>query len=288
MSEDRCLVQWTGRQVVVTLPEHLGMSNADRVREQLLWVINRGADVIIADLTGTVSCDYSGADAVARAHHRAVANGTQLRLVVLADVVRRVLSLSGLDRLISIYPTVEAAVAAGAGRPRVPGEPGSTAITPAGPGPAAAADPADLLDWVVNSIFNVGLTLQAAVGLPPDLTEQRIIDALRHLDHVVREIRQHTFADHGPQTQPGHVRSRPQDAPEHPALARSRAALLQHRVMHTAHALQSAAADTATLLEQRADILGEHGRIDYPTEIKRWRVLADQARQMAESWEQRP
>jgi hypothetical protein len=59
-------------------------------------------------------------------------------------------------------------------------------------------------------------------------------------------------------------------------------------VVHTAHALQSAAADTATLLEQRADILGEPGRIDYPTEVKRWRVLADQARQMAERWEQRP
>jgi uncharacterized protein len=136
MSEDGYLVQWTGRQVVVTLPEHLGMSNADRVREQLLWVINRGADVLIADLTGTVSFDYSGADAMARAHHRAVATGTQLRLVVTADVVRRILSLSGLDHRISIYPTLEAAVAAGAEHPQVPVEPGTTAITPAAPGPA--------------------------------------------------------------------------------------------------------------------------------------------------------
>jgi len=27
--------------------------------------------------------------------------------------------------------------------------------------------------------------------------------------------------------------------------------------------------------------------MDYPTEIKRWQVLADQAEQMAERWEQR-
>ena len=44
------------------------------------------------------------------------------RLVVIADVVRRVVSLSGLDRLVSVYPTLEAAIA-GADCPEVPGEP---------------------------------------------------------------------------------------------------------------------------------------------------------------------
>jgi hypothetical protein len=57
-------------------------------------------------------------------------------------------------------------------------------------------------------------------------------------------------------------------------------------VTQTAHALYSAAADIAALLEQRADLLRQPGRIDYPTEIKRWRTLADQARQMAERWQQ--
>lgn len=291
MSEDSCLVQWTGRQVVVTFPEHLGMPNADRVREQLVWVINRGADVLIADLTGTVSCDNAGADAVARAQWHAIAHGTQLRLVVIADVVRRVLSLGGLDPRVPVYPTVEAAVAAGAERPQVPGEPGTTAITPAGPGLVAASGSADraadLLDWVVTSIFNVGMTLQAAAGLPAEITEKRIIDALHYLDDVVQEIRHHTFAQHDPQTQPGLPSGRPQDPPERSALGRDRAELLQHRVAQTAHALQSAAADTATLLEQRGDILGEPGLIDYPAVIKRWRVLADQARQVAECWERR-
>jgi hypothetical protein len=48
------------------------------------------------------------------------------------------------------------------------------------------------------------------------------------------------------------------------------------------------AADTAALLERRADLLGQPRRIDYPTEIKRWRAFADQAAQMAERWEQQP
>ena len=85
MPENWYPVQWAGRQAVVTLPENIDSSNADQVREQLLRVINRGAAVLIADLTGTISCDYSGADALARAYHRAVANGTQLRLVVTTE-----------------------------------------------------------------------------------------------------------------------------------------------------------------------------------------------------------
>jgi len=115
-------MRWTGRRVVVTFPEHIGTCNADQVREQLFWVINRGAIELVADLARTLSCDFSGAEALARAHHRAAANGTRLRLVVTADPVRRVLSFSGLDLLVSVYPTVEAAVAAGAERPEVPGE----------------------------------------------------------------------------------------------------------------------------------------------------------------------
>ena len=50
---------------------------------------------------------------MARAYQRAVVSGTQLRLVVRAPVVRRAMAIEGLDRLISIYPTLEAAIAAG-------------------------------------------------------------------------------------------------------------------------------------------------------------------------------
>jgi len=94
MPEERFPIQWAGQQALVTLPQHIDRGNAGQIGEQLLWIINRGAAVLIADLTGTLSCDYSGADALGRAHHRAVANGTELRLVVTAAVVRRVLTLT--------------------------------------------------------------------------------------------------------------------------------------------------------------------------------------------------
>src|SRR5258708_36878453 len=105
-------VQWTDRQAVVTLPEHIDVSNAGQIREELLSVINRGAKALIADMTATISCDHAGADAVARAHQRAVTSGAELRLVVTAQIVSRVISLSGLDRRGSIYPSLEAGTAA--------------------------------------------------------------------------------------------------------------------------------------------------------------------------------
>jgi hypothetical protein len=51
---------------------------------------------------------------VLRAFQRAVISGTQLRLVVTAPHVSRVLSLSGVDRLVPIYPSLGAVMAASA------------------------------------------------------------------------------------------------------------------------------------------------------------------------------
>lgn len=106
------LVRWTGRQAVMTVPEQFDVSNAGQIRDQLLSAINRGADPLIADMSATISCDYAGSDAITRASQRAVLTGIQLRLVVTAQIVRRVLSISGLDRTVAIYPSLESATAA--------------------------------------------------------------------------------------------------------------------------------------------------------------------------------
>ena len=111
-------VRWVGRQAVVALPEHNDVSNASQIREELLWVINRDAAALTADMTAALSWDHSDADAVMRAYQRAIASGTQQRLVVPAPIVRRVLGIHGLGRLIPVYASPEAATAAGT--PAVP------------------------------------------------------------------------------------------------------------------------------------------------------------------------
>ena len=279
MADGTLPVQWSGQQAVVALPQHIDHSNADQIREQLLWILNRGADVLIADLSGTLSCDYSGADALARAYHRAVAVRTELRLVVTADVVRRVLSLNGFDRLVAVYPDLDGALAAGTERREPPDE----RITPA---TYRAARVEDLPDLTVDSIFNVGLILQAAIDLAPDVTAQRITEALQRLDDVVQEIRNHMFAGRGHSVEPGPVGPPFPRLLERSARAMDQAALLQKHVAQTARAVQSAAADTAALLEQRADLVGRPSRVDYPADIKRWRAIADEAAQMAKHWDQ--
>ena len=96
----------------MALPERMDASNAGQIQQELLSVSDGGATVLIVDMTATTWCDHAGADAVVRAFRRAVVGGTQLRLVVTAGHVSRALSLSGLDCLVCIYPSLEAATAA--------------------------------------------------------------------------------------------------------------------------------------------------------------------------------
>jgi anti-anti-sigma factor len=113
MPDDQFPVEWTGRRAVVAFPGYVDISNVGQLRDRLLSVINRGAAEVIADMTGTLSCDHAAMDAIARACQRAAVSGAQFRLVVTAPVIRRVLGIEGLDRLVSIYPSLEAAAAAG-------------------------------------------------------------------------------------------------------------------------------------------------------------------------------
>ena len=60
----------------------------------------------------------------------------------------------------------------------------------------------DLLDRVVNRLFQMGLTLQAAGGLPGETARARLAEALDQLDDVIQELRDYAFAsgDPGPST----------------------------------------------------------------------------------------
>ena len=106
-------VAWTGGRAVVAFPEHVDMSNAAQIREQLMGVFDRGAAVVIADMSATEWCDYGGVDAVARACQQAAVCRAELRLVATAPSVRRLLAAEGLDRLVPVYSSVEAAITAG-------------------------------------------------------------------------------------------------------------------------------------------------------------------------------
>jgi anti-anti-sigma factor len=216
-------VQWAGRRAMVTLPEHIDVYNAGPIREELLSVINHGAETLIVDMSATISCDHAGADAVGRASQRAALSGTKLRLVVTAQIVSRVLSLGGLDRLVSISPSLEAAISASRAPAAV------SALVPASAGPRTPVMPAaavtggprledladqaraaataeqeqcdsELFDTVTASLFHAALNLQAAMDLPVDAARQHVSAALGYLDGTIREIRDAAFTARGHKT----------------------------------------------------------------------------------------
>jgi anti-sigma B factor antagonist len=111
MSGEHYSVLWIGKTAVVTLPAEIDITNADRVREDLLSVLNQGAALLIADLSKTTFCDSAGVGALARTLRRARASQSEMRLAVSTRAVQRVLALTGVDRLLDIYPSVPTALA---------------------------------------------------------------------------------------------------------------------------------------------------------------------------------
>lgn len=166
MPDDLFPVRWAGRQAIVTFPAHIGVSNASQLSDRLLAVINRGAEVLVGDLAGTLSCDHSAVAAVARACQRAAIGGTRVQLVVTAPAVRRVLAIEEVDRLVPIYPSLEAATAATAATEvnavTISTAVNATAEASAAAGTAARITPAVL--WQLLDALGDGLLLAAHDG----------------------------------------------------------------------------------------------------------------------------
>ena len=102
---------WVGRVAIVILPAEIDLVNAELVRQDLLSVVAQGATRVIADMTPTTFCDSAGMTALVRVVQQATARDSGLRLAASARAVTRVLALTGLDKLIEVYPSVAAAMA---------------------------------------------------------------------------------------------------------------------------------------------------------------------------------
>ena len=116
MSQERYPVLWIGQVAVVTLPPEIDVTNADMVREELASVLNQGAALLIADLSKTSFCDSAGVSALVRTFRRAATSESSMRLVVSTPAVERVLSITGVDRLLETFPSVAASLAGPGGQ----------------------------------------------------------------------------------------------------------------------------------------------------------------------------
>ena len=76
---------------------------------------------------------------MARAHQRPIISGTELRLVVTAQIVRCVFGMTGIHRLVPLYPCLAAAIAAGAPKMVLPLPAGPAETEPSGHTPRQGA-----------------------------------------------------------------------------------------------------------------------------------------------------
>ena len=97
--------------LLVTLPAQVDESNAAEVRADLAAAAEHRPHVLIADMSATRWCDWAGAGALASTFRRAATGGTQLRLVLTDQSVRRVIAVNGLDQVLPIFEDVTTASA---------------------------------------------------------------------------------------------------------------------------------------------------------------------------------
>jgi anti-anti-sigma factor len=101
----------TAHAPVVTLPAEIDMANAGAVGEQFAAALAPGVRVVIADMTATTFCGSAGLNTLIRAHKRATANGSELRLLLPCPNVLRIMKIQGVDAVLPIFFSLEEALA---------------------------------------------------------------------------------------------------------------------------------------------------------------------------------
>jgi anti-sigma B factor antagonist len=96
---------------VVLAPEEIDITNATMLRAALLAAAANGHQAFVVDMTRTRFCDSSGVHALVAAHRRAQAEHRQMLLAGPGAAVSRVFSITGLDRVIPIFASLDEALA---------------------------------------------------------------------------------------------------------------------------------------------------------------------------------
>jgi anti-sigma B factor antagonist len=179
MVEGRFPVEVVNGVPVVTAPEEIDITNAPELRAALLEAAAHGHGMLVADLSRTRFCDSSGLHTLLAPHKRAQAEGSELLLVMTSRPVLRVFALTGVDRMIRNFTSLDEALAYrpanGSAGPRAADyrPDGSTATTAGLTARTALADLTEELadraaahqDWL--ALLACGAWPAAALGAQP-------------------------------------------------------------------------------------------------------------------------
>ena len=115
MSEASFPVRLEGGIPVIAAPEEIDITTAGLLRTTLLAAGADGRRTLVVDMSGTHFCDSAGLNVLVRAHQRAEAGGSEVRLVMSGADVLRIFVVTGIDRLIPIFASLGEALGAATG-----------------------------------------------------------------------------------------------------------------------------------------------------------------------------
>lgn len=109
-------VEVVGGVSVVAAPEEIDSTNVSLLRSAMAEAAAQGTGTLVVDMTLTQFCDSSGLHTLLATRKRAQADGGDLLVVLAAATVRRIFALTGVDRLIPSFSSLDDALATGARR----------------------------------------------------------------------------------------------------------------------------------------------------------------------------
>lgn len=152
------LAQTVDGITIAELTGELDIASAPTLREQLLSLLRPGTSRLVIDLSKVSFCDASGLAVLVSTARRARLLGGFLRLAAVSPQTGRVLHITGLQRNLAIFPTVQAAAAglraaqhgstAAAASARAAGAHPRPASRHTGPRPPVPADAVELREAV--------------------------------------------------------------------------------------------------------------------------------------------
>jgi anti-anti-sigma factor len=111
MTEARFRVAVARGVPVVEAPKEIDVTNSAGLRLALLDAASNCHKRFVVDMTRTQFCDASASHILAAAHMRALEEGREMLLAVPdAAIVRRVFALTGIDRIIPSFASLEEAL----------------------------------------------------------------------------------------------------------------------------------------------------------------------------------
>ncbi len=94
---------------VVTVYGELDLATADSLYRRGRTAIGRHAQLLLLDLTSVSFCDSRGLSAFVRIANDADKAGCRYGLIAPQPLVAKVLRITGLDKRLPVFPTIEAA-----------------------------------------------------------------------------------------------------------------------------------------------------------------------------------